>query len=46
MEISWIAGIDNIAYIEYMREKEQEEIQVNENYISSEERPPKTGTKG
>lgn len=45
MEISWIAGIDNIAYLEYMREKEQEETQVNENNISSGEIPPKTGIK-
>lgn len=41
MEISWIAGIDNIAYLEYMRE--QEETHVKENGTSWESEPPKTG---
>lgn len=44
MEISWIAGIDNIAYLEYM--KEQEETQVNENSTSLGVEPPKSQNRG
>ena len=44
MEISWIAGIDNIAYLEYMRE--QEETQANEDNTSSGVEPPKTKNRG
>ena len=44
LEIGWIAGVDNIAYLEYMREQE-EKVNVNENSVSWENKPPKAGVK-